>query len=149
MRWRLPRVFHREADLQRHLEVAHLAVFDVSAGPRDLEPSQVSDGLVGALNRGFNRLIDAFLRRAHQFDDAINVPFAAMLRVFGVFRLMAKSIAPSRPVPASVFIAAPHFGRTVGSPPGLPGGGITGVLPPPGGASPISGSTPAGGQSTP
>src|SRR5205809_5378370 len=42
-----------------------------------------------------------------------------------------------------------YFGRTVGSPPGLPGGGITGVLPVSGVGARISGSTPAGGHSTP
>ena len=42
-----------------------------------------------------------------------------------------------------------HFGRTVGSPPGLPGGGMTGVFPASGVGARISGSTPAGGQSTP
>src|SRR3954447_24415570 len=36
-----------------------------------------------------------------------------------------------------------------GSPPGLPGGGITGVLPTLGVGARISGSTPAGGHSTP
>src|SRR5438477_10442961 len=98
MRRRLPRVFHREANLQRHLEVADLAVFDVSAGPRDFEPSQVSDGLVGALERGFHRLIDALPRRAHDLDDAIDVAFGAMLHALGIFRLDRKidrTIAPS------------------------------------------------------
>src|SRR6266576_1777924 len=42
-----------------------------------------------------------------------------------------------------------YFGRTVGSPPGLPGGGITGVLPASGVGARISGSTPGGGHSTP
>src|SRR5258706_266113 len=42
-----------------------------------------------------------------------------------------------------------HFGRTVGSPPGLPGGGITGVLPASGVGARISGSTPVGGHNTP
>ena len=42
-----------------------------------------------------------------------------------------------------------YFGRIVGSPPGLPGGGITGVLPASGVGARISGSTPAGGHSTP
>ena len=43
-----------------------------------------------------------------------------------------------------------YFGLTEGSPPGLPGGGMTGVLPPVSGAGAcISGSTPEGGQSTP
>ena len=42
-----------------------------------------------------------------------------------------------------------YFGRTVGSPPGLPGGGITGVLPASGVGARISGSTPGGGHNTP
>jgi hypothetical protein len=42
-----------------------------------------------------------------------------------------------------------YFGRTLGLPPGLPGGGITGVLPAFGVGAWISGSTPAGGHSTP
>ena len=43
-----------------------------------------------------------------------------------------------------------YFGRIVGSPPGLPGGGITGILLPVSGVvARISGSTPVGGQSTP
>jgi hypothetical protein len=44
---------------------------------------------------------------------------------------------------------APYFGRTLGSPPGLPGGGITGVSPVSGVGARISGSTPEGGHSTP
>jgi hypothetical protein len=42
-----------------------------------------------------------------------------------------------------------YFGRISGLPPGLPGGGITGVLPASGVGAWISGSTPGGGQSTP
>ena len=42
-----------------------------------------------------------------------------------------------------------YFGRTLGSPPGLPGGGITGVLPVSGVGARISGSTPVGGHNTP
>jgi hypothetical protein len=44
-----------------------------------------------------------------------------------------------------------YLGRTVGSPPGLPGGGITGMLPLPvsGVGACIWGSTPEGGHNTP
>src|SRR5438034_6871889 len=42
-----------------------------------------------------------------------------------------------------------YFGRIVGSPPGLPGGGITGVLPASGAGARISGSMPGGGHNTP
>jgi len=46
--------------------------------------------------------------------------------------------------------AADYFGRTSGLPPGLPGGGITGVLPASGGVGArISGSMPDGGHNTP
>ena len=42
-----------------------------------------------------------------------------------------------------------YLGRIVGSPPGLPGGGITGVLPVSRAGACISGSIPGGGHSTP
>jgi hypothetical protein len=42
-----------------------------------------------------------------------------------------------------------HFGTRPGSPPGVPGGGITGVTPPPIGGTEMPGSMPAGGQITP
>ena len=42
-----------------------------------------------------------------------------------------------------------YFGTRLGSPPGVPGGGITGVMPPPTGGTEMPGSTPAGGQITP
>jgi hypothetical protein len=42
-----------------------------------------------------------------------------------------------------------HLGTIDGSPPGVPGGGITGVLPPPTAGAAIPGSTPAGGQMMP
>jgi hypothetical protein len=42
-----------------------------------------------------------------------------------------------------------HFGTMLGSPPGVPGGGITGVMPPPTGGAEMPGSIPAGGQITP
>jgi hypothetical protein len=45
---------------------------------------------------------------------------------------------------------AAYFGCTFGLPPGLPGGGITGILPPASGVGArISGSTPVGGHNTP
>ncbi|WP_425376151.1 hypothetical protein, partial [Rhodoplanes roseus] len=51
---------------------------------------------------------------------------------------------------AAARVAGPrYFGAGAGSPPGVPGGGITFMAPPPGGASTIPGSVPAGGQTTP
>jgi hypothetical protein len=48
-------------------------------------------------------------------------------------------------------VSVPHvyFGITLGSPPGVPGGGMTGIIPPPAAGAEIPGSTPAGGQITP
>jgi hypothetical protein len=55
-----------------------------------------------------------------------------------------------KPVPTSPDHALrPYFGRTLGSPPGLPGGGITGILPPSGVGARISGSTLDGGHRVP
>jgi len=45
--------------------------------------------------------------------------------------------------------AETYFGRRLGLPPGLPGGGITGILPVSGVGARISGSTPDGGHNTP
>jgi hypothetical protein len=42
-----------------------------------------------------------------------------------------------------------HFGRTVGSPPGLPGGGMTGIAPPCGGVGALMSGSTLGGQMTP
>jgi hypothetical protein len=58
---------------------------------------------------------------------------------------MSSKPPPTRQVPANRV----YFGRMVGSPPGLPGGGITGVLPASGVGAWISGSIPAGGHNTP
>ena len=53
------------------------------------------------------------------------------------------------PVKQSRPAKSAHFGRIDGSPPGLPGGGMTCMAPPVGARSWISGSAPAGGHNTP
>jgi hypothetical protein len=58
-------------------------------------------------------------------------------------------VLSSKPPAPSSACKMRYFGRTVGSPPGLPGGGITGMLPASGVGARISGSTPAGGHNTP
>ena len=55
----------------------------------------------------------------------------------------------SKPEAGAKSLNQGYFGRRLGSPPGLPGGGITGILPVSGVAARISGSTPAGGHNTP
>ena len=52
--------------------------------------------------------------------------------------------------PAPTFLPpAAYLGCRPGSPPGVPGGGMIGILPPPCGGTAIPGSTPAGGQMMP
>jgi hypothetical protein len=52
-------------------------------------------------------------------------------------------------VPLANLLPLLHFGMMVGSPPGVPGGGMTGMTPPPVGGTEMLGSTSAGGQITP
>src|SRR5262249_62229523 len=67
------RVFHREADLEHHLEMLDFAVRDVPAGAVNLEPAQIADRRIGAGDGALDRIVDALLRRADDFDDAINM----------------------------------------------------------------------------
>jgi hypothetical protein len=61
------------------------------------------------------------------------------------------SSKPGRPakVLSSLWQISRYLGRTVGSPPGLPGGGITRMVPVSGAGARIWGSTPGGGHKTP
>ena len=52
-------------------------------------------------------------------------------------------------IPAKPLQISRYLGRMVGSPPGLPGGGITGMVPVSGAGARICGSTPEGGHRTP
>jgi MFS family permease len=74
--------------------------------------------------------------------------------VAGPLHIASKRNAPYRSVrspgrvPNARLAALGHFGIRPGSPPGVPGGGITGVMPPPTGGTARPGSMPAGGQIT-
>src|SRR5581483_7518592 len=63
-----------------------------------------------------------------------------------------RRLSPFRPSPSPTETHGPpqglYFGRTAGSPPGLPGGGITGVFPVSGAGFLMAGST-SGGHRTP
>jgi hypothetical protein len=54
-----------------------------------------------------------------------------------------------RSSPGNYQVRRIYFGLIVGSPPGLPGGEMTGILPVSGVGARIFGSTPVGGQNTP
>jgi hypothetical protein len=60
--------------------------------------------------------------------------------------LFAHDLSENR---CTLFRIMGYFGRTDGSPPGLPGGGITGILPVSGAGARIAGSILDGGHSTP
>src|SRR5947207_694626 len=69
----------------------------MTARPRNLEPSQIPDGLVGALDRRTDGGFNAILRGAHDLDHAIDVPSDVALRVLQVLGLGGKidrSVAP-------------------------------------------------------
>ena len=85
------------------------------------------------------RFIDMFRKLARALMAVTDLFNFAAMRSMDVFtRLAVRS--PQRRI---------YFGRIIGSPPGLPGGGITGILPVSGVGARISGSIPVGGQSTP
>src|SRR6478752_2679098 len=133
--------------------------------------SGIRDGRIATLKRNFGSSSRAaYLRVAHIYM-LISIPTDTST-IFGAFQailalpLIPDELAGAGSVPrrGSRFekrgpagkqtrplgqVKRRYFGRTEGSPPGLPGGGITGVLPPSGVGARISGSTPAGGQSTP
>src|ERR1041385_8740026 len=76
-------VLHREADLERHLKMLDLAVFDMPTRPRDLEPAQIPNRLVGAFDRHPDGVVDAFFRCTDQFDHPIDMTVHIGLRTSG------------------------------------------------------------------
>ena len=68
-------VFHGEADFDGHLPVMHLSLFDVAARFDHLEPAQVLDGFVRALNGLVHRVLDGRGGGAGEFDEFIDGVF--------------------------------------------------------------------------
>lgn len=64
---------HRETDLERHLIVRDLAVLYMAPRLHDLEPSQMSNGLVGTADRSADGILDAGLGRAHELYDFVDM----------------------------------------------------------------------------
>jgi hypothetical protein len=67
--------FHGEADFDGHLPVVYLPFVDTSAGFDHLEPAQVLDGFMRALNSLLNRVLDRGGGSAGEFDEFIDVVF--------------------------------------------------------------------------
>src|SRR5260221_9529634 len=76
-------VFQREAGLQRHLIVLHLAVLDVAARLGDLEPAQMPQGARGAGDGALHGILDARLRRADELDDLVDMIMHGVLHPAG------------------------------------------------------------------
>ena len=53
--------------------MADLAVLDMAAGLDDLEPAKVAQGLVGALERGLDRVLDAGGRGSDELYHLVDV----------------------------------------------------------------------------
>jgi hypothetical protein len=53
--------------------MAHGAIFDMASRLHDFEPFHLADGLCGAGQGILDRVLDAFLGRAHEFQNLVNV----------------------------------------------------------------------------
>lgn len=109
-----------------------------------------------------HEILPAFLRRKHFDICALHSSQTPLIRRYSAsWERSDEPKQKDRPKAAlysncklgALVVRAPqrriYFGRIVGSPPGLPGGGMTGILPVSGVGARISGSTPVGGQNTP
>ena len=67
--------FYGEADFDGHLPVFHLSLVDIAARFDHLEPAQVLDSLVCALNGPANSVLDGGGGGAGEFDEFIDVVF--------------------------------------------------------------------------
>jgi hypothetical protein len=79
------------------------------------------------------------------FNPKSKLPVRKRNRQYGGHDAEIAAMAPG----ADAAAALSHFGTVFGSPPGVPGGGMTGIAPPSRGGAAIFGSTPEGGQMTP
>src|ERR1700730_11364894 len=100
-------VVEREADFEGDLVVGHLAVFDMAARLHHLEPADLPQGARRTADGVVDRVLDALLRRACDFDDPVNVirhrhpPLARPGRPGGSVRLSENAcgltLVPLRP----------------------------------------------------
>ena len=72
---RPPSVFHGKADFDGHLPAIHLSLADTAARFDHLEPAQVLDRFVRALNGPANSVFDGGGGGAGEFDEFIDVVF--------------------------------------------------------------------------
>ena len=91
-----PSTFHGEADFDSHLPVIHLSPVDTAARFDHLEPAQVLDGFVRALNGLINGVLDGSGRSAGEFDEFIDRVFHGL-----IISRRPLSLLP-RPAPASI-----------------------------------------------
>src|ERR1035441_10047017 len=67
--------FYGEADFDGHLPVIHFSLVDSAARFDHLEPAQVLDSFVRALNGPANSVLDGSVGRAGELDEFIDVVF--------------------------------------------------------------------------
>src|SRR5689334_19799317 len=78
--------------------MSDLAVFNMPTRPRDLEPAQIPNGLVGALDRHPDGVVNALFRCTDQFDHPIDMTVHVGLRILvRMCSPMAKSIGHRGP----------------------------------------------------
>ena len=74
-----------------------LAVLDMAAGLEDLEPADLAQGARRPADGVLDRLLDALLRGAGDFDDPVHMVWHLLPPVAGAPRLILK-ITPARPL---------------------------------------------------
>jgi hypothetical protein len=67
--------FHGEADFDGYLPVMHLSLVNVAARFDHLEPAQVLDGFVCALNGLVNGILNGSAGGAGEFDELVDLVF--------------------------------------------------------------------------
>src|ERR1700733_16031448 len=112
-----------ESQLQRHLIVRHLAVFDVSAHLFHLEPADISQRQGGLFDGTVDRLADALLGRADDLDDFVDMLWhlrvssmvgnenADQARGFRGGRLIVMSVGPCWLADLAAVLAAEAVGE--------------------------------------
>jgi hypothetical protein len=66
-------VVEREPDFEGDLIVRHLTVFDMAARLHHLKPADLPQSARRTADGVLDRVLDALLRRASDFDDSVNV----------------------------------------------------------------------------
>ena len=77
--------------------MSDFSVLDMPSDLHDLKPLQISQRLVGTLDRRLDRILDVARRRPDQFNDFVDVIRHHMLSPFGPSLQKWRTASPARP----------------------------------------------------